>query len=138
MALGEFPFSVSTLAFDELQRRTAWRWAETPRVGARPANQFLGPDEDSIRLSGKLVPELIGDAGAIDKLRDLGDQGEAWPLVDGTGLVYGAFVIVSLDERKQHFIEDGVARTSDFVLELRHVDDADAKSEPDAPAEQPS
>lgn len=126
MALGEFVFSLPTLAFQDLFRRTSWRWAENSRIGVRAASQFLGPGEDTITLAGLLVPQMIGDASSIRQLRALGDQGEAWPLVDGTGRVHGAFVLTDLEERQTMLLQDGVPRRTDFSITLKHVDDADA------------
>lgn len=123
MSLGMFVFSLPTLAYQDLQRKTAWRHAETSRVGARAANQFLGPGTDGITLGGVLVPDVAGDAGAIETLRAMGAKGEPYPLVDGRGNVLGAWVIESLDEGQQNFFQDGLARKTDFSLSLKQVDE---------------
>lgn len=128
MSLGMFGFSLPTAAYQELQRRTSWSHAETKRLGARPAGQFLGPGDDKITLSGVLFPEVAGDPAALDELRGMGDDGEAWPLVDGTGKVYGSFRIDSLDETQSVFFDDGVARKYDFALQLTRVDDVEGAS----------
>lgn len=122
MSLGLFAFSLPTLAYDELSRRTSWRHAAGERFGARAANQYVGPGDDSITLSGTLVPELIGTLSSIDILREMGDQGEAWPLVDGTGRVYGSFVISSLDTKQSYIMDNGAPRRTDFTLELGRID----------------
>ncbi len=49
MSLGLFPFSLPTLAHDELSRRTAWRHATASRIGARDATQYVGPGPSAIR-----------------------------------------------------------------------------------------
>ena len=66
---------------------------------------------------------VFGDAGSLDDLRTMGKSGEAWPLVDGAGRVYGAFVITGLDETQRAIMDNGVARISDFTLSLKRVDD---------------
>ncbi|NBW10473.1 MAG: phage tail protein [Caulobacteraceae bacterium] len=123
MALGTFVFSLPTLVYQELQRKTSWKHAETTRLGVRAANQFLGPAADTITLPGVLVPDVAGDPFAISDLREMGDQGEPWPLVSGTGEVLGAWVITDLDETQSIFFEDGVARKTDFSLSLKQVDE---------------
>lgn len=128
MSLGMFGFSLPTAAYQELQRQTSWSHADTKRLGARAASQFLGPDTDKITLSGVLLPEVAGDPAALDELRGMGDDGEAWPLVDGTGKVYGAFRIDSLSETQSVFFDDGVARKYDFSLQLTKVDDAQGRA----------
>jgi len=122
MALGLFVFEISTVAFDEMQRRSDWRHAETPRFGAAPAGQYLGPGADDISFSGMLVPEIGNDAGALDTLRAMAAPGEIWPLVDGTGRVLGNYVIVALDTRGKYFVDGGVPRKSDFGLDLKRRD----------------
>jgi phage protein U len=127
MSLGTFVFSLPTLAYQELQRRTAWRHAQSSRVGARQSSQFVGPGEDSISLSGTLAAAVIGSPASLDELRTMGDQGEAWPLVDGTGKVYGAFVIQGVDERQRELFGDGTPRLIDFGVELLCVDEVQAR-----------
>jgi phage protein U len=123
MALGTFVFSLPTLVYQELQRKTSWKHVETERLGVRAANQFLGPGADTISLPGVLVPDVAGDPFAISDLREMGDQGEPWSLVSGTGEVMGAWVITDLDETQSIFFEDGVARKTDFTLSLKQVDE---------------
>lgn len=123
MAYGQFVFSVGTLAYQELQRQSNWRHPSNTRIGARPARQFTGPGDDTMRLSGLLAPEVTGSTVALDDLRAMADQGLAWPLVDGAGRVYGQFVIENLDETKSVFFADGTARRIEFNLQLARVDD---------------
>lgn len=136
MALGQFVFSLYTLAYQELQRQTAWRHPSTSRIGARPARQSVGPGDDTITLQGLLAPEFMGSTISLDILRAMGDEGSAWVLVDGIGIVYGEFVIESLAETKTIFMDNGQARRIEFTLQLARVDDSrtDAIGSTDATA----
>lgn len=124
MTLGMFVFSIPTLAYQDLQRKTSWRFASTGRVGAREAVQFVGPGEDDISLSGTAYAELSKGDASLEDLREMAKDGEAWPLVDGAGNVLGAYVITSIDEKKKHFLPDGTALQIDFGIELKGVDGA--------------
>lgn len=124
MSLGLFAFSNDDLSYAQLQRRTSWRHPTNDRVGARAAGQYAGPGDDIVTMTGLLAPGVIGRAGALDDLRELADQGEAWPLVDGAGYVYGVFVITDLDETQRAIFADGVPRVSDFTLSLKRMDDS--------------
>lgn len=126
MALGQFIFGMDTLAFQELQRSTDWRHPSHSRVRARPARQFVGPGDDTITLTGLLVPEFKGNRRSLDQLRTMGDAGAAYALVSGTGAVMGAWVIVRIQETGSYFIAEGVARRVEFTLELARVDDDQA------------
>lgn len=126
MALGQFIFSLPTLAYQDLRRSTEWRHPSNSRVGARPARQFVGPGEDSITLSGLQAPEFMGNRRSIDDLRKMGDAGSAYAVVAGNGDVMGAWVIKKVDENGSIFIREGVARRVEFTLELVRADDDQA------------
>lgn len=123
LSLGMFAFSIPTLAHDELQRRSDWKHARTGRVGARDASQYVGPGDDRISINGTAFAELSDGRASLDQLRDMATTGDAWPLVDGAGRVYGAFVIESIDERQKHFLPDGTPRQIDFGIDLALVED---------------
>lgn len=123
MVLGTFVFELHTLPFQELQHQIGWRHPATSRVGARPARQFLGPDEEAITLSGVLLPELTGGQLSLDQVQKMGDSGKAWPLIDGGGTILGLYVIESLGQTKTLFFPDGTARRIEFQLALKRADD---------------
>ena len=123
MCLGMFVFEASSVPYQQLQRSTEWRHASQSRVGDRPAYQFVGPGTDTITLSGTLLPEFTGGRLDLDEIRDMADQGKAWPLVEGTGKQYGLWVITRVQETSSTFFRDGAAAKIEFTLTLEHVDD---------------
>lgn len=123
MALGMFVFSLETLAYQEFQRQTDWRHGSTSRIGTNPARQYLGRGDDSITLPGVLLPGLVGSPLSLDTLRTMADTGKAWPLVEGTGKIYGLWVIESLSDTRTVFFRDGAARRIEFTLKLTRIDD---------------
>lgn len=123
MCLGQFVFSLSTLAYQDFQRQTQWRHPSNSRVGARPARQFAGPGDDTITLQGLLVPELTGSQDSLDQLRAMAATGSAWPLVEGTGRIYGLYAIEAINEGKTLFFQDGAARRTEITINLVRVDD---------------
>jgi hypothetical protein len=123
MALGLFTFMLETVPYQQLQQRLAWRLPSNSRVGKRPAYQFLGPDEESITLSGVLMPELTGGDTALALLKLMADQGKAWPLIEGTGMIYGFYAVESIDTTRTDFFSDGKARRIEFTITLKRTDD---------------
>ncbi|MDX7991734.1 phage tail protein [Xenorhabdus sp. Reich] len=121
-ALGLFVFMLKTTPYQSFQYKQSWRHAFNSRVGARPAWQFIGPDNDTITLSGDLYPELTGGSLSLAALKLMADSGKAWSLIDGSGAIYGMFVIESIDETKTEFMSGGAARKISFTLTLRRVD----------------
>lgn len=134
MALGMFLFEIGTLAYDEMQRKTDWQHARSARVGARDATQYVGPGDETISLSGKVYAEIADGRVSLDDLRTMANDGEALPLVDGSGTVYGNFVITALDERHAFLMSDGSARRIDFGIDLLRVDDPAAANNAQASA----
>ena len=123
MALGLFVFSIHTAAYQELSRQTSWRHAANSRVGARSGYQFVGLGEDTITLSGWVAPGQMGLGLAIDILRDMGDTGKAWTLVDGTGIFHGLWIITNLSDTGTVFNTLGKARKREFSLSLTRIDE---------------
>ncbi len=122
-ALGMFVFETASAPFEELSRRRAWRHERTKRFGARDAGQYVGPGEDQVTISGAIVPGITGGYSAIEQLAAMAETGEAWPLSDGTGTVFGHFTIDALDEGHKYLSENGKARRIDFTLTLTRTGD---------------
>lgn len=123
LALGMFVFSLSTAAYQALQRQTEWRHTSSNRVGTAPARQFLGRGDDSITLPGVILPELAGSALSLDALRLMANTGKAWPMVEGSGRIYGLWIMESLSETKTLFFRDGTPRRIEFTVILKRIDD---------------
>jgi phage protein U len=123
MALGYFVFMLGTAPYQQLQRRQKLDWAANKRVGRRDAHQFLGPGEETIRLSGTLVPEISGGRLSLALLREMADTGDAWILLGGDGYYYGLDVIESVDETGSEFLPGGTPRKIEFSVGLKKVDD---------------
>ncbi|EMW6688374.1 phage tail protein [Enterobacter hormaechei] len=122
LALGMFVFMRQTLPYQSLQRSADYRWPSNSRVGKRDAFQFLGPGEDKITLSGDLYPEMTGGRLSMLALYTMADEGRAWPLISGTGTIYGMFVITNVSETGTVFFADGSPRKIGFTLSLTRVD----------------
>lgn len=123
MALGLFVFSLRTASYQELKRVTNWRHPSNSRIGAAPAYQFVGKGEDKITLQGVIYHELTGNRLILDVLRQMGDTGKAYTLIEGTGKIYGLVTINDLEEGKTFFFKDGAARKTEFSLNLTIIRD---------------
>ena len=117
MILGMFPFSIPTAVYQQLQRSTNWRHPSNSRVGDMPAYQFTGRGEDTISLEGSIVPEF-GSQMSITALRVMGDTGKAWPLISGTGKVFGLYHINDLQQTQTIFFPDGTPKKIEFSLKM--------------------
>lgn len=122
MTLGMFIFGMDTIPYQDLQRRMSWRHEDSDRFGQRAASQFAGPGEDAITIAALVVPEIAGSYGAIDRLIEMADTGDNWPLVDGLGRVLGHFRIEAIDTGHVGVMAGGLPRGQNFSMELKRVD----------------
>jgi len=122
-ALGEFRFAMSTAAYQQLERESEWRWPATDVVGVRPMAQYVGPGDDTIRLSGVVYPHFAGAGlGQIDAMRAEADKGVPLRMVDGTGKPWGRWCITSIRETQSVFWSNGSPRSQEFEVSLKFVD----------------
>ncbi|MCF1165510.1 phage tail protein [Yersinia pseudotuberculosis] len=124
MALGMFVFMLQTVPYQDFQHQMAWRHPSNARIGLGLSSQFLGPDEESITLSGVLYPELTGGKLSLMALQLMAETGKAWSLIEGNGAIHGMFVIESLERTKSIFFSDGSARKIEFTLSLKRTDES--------------
>jgi len=125
LALGRYRFSVDTAAYQELLRTTAYRWAQQPRLGRRPARQFVGAGDETVSLNGQILPHYKGGLGQVEALRTEAAAGRPLQLVTGTGQVLGAWVVERIEETQRFFLDDGRPRSVAFRLDLAaYGDDA--------------
>lgn len=124
MALGLFVFSVDTAAYQSIARKLAWRHPSAARVGARPAHQFLGVDDESITLTGVTHTSLatLGRV-SLEVLEEMGNTGQAWLLIGGDYKIYGHYLIEGLETTHTEFYPDGTARKIEFSLSLKRADE---------------
>lgn len=124
LALGFFVFMRQTLPFQSMQRDAEYRWPSNSRIGKRDAFQFLGVGEEKITLSGELYPEITGGKLTLTAVRLMAEEGRAWPLLSGNGMIYGMYVINSVSETGAEFFTDGSPRKITFTLALTRVDES--------------
>jgi len=124
MVLGLFVFERRTLPYQSMQYSKDYRWASNNRIGKSPAYQFLGEGETSRTLSGVLYPEITGGHLSLIALELMANEGRAWPLIDGRGLILGMYVIEKVTHTHTELFSDGTARRIEFSLSLKRVDDS--------------
>lgn len=124
MSLSQFIFETSTLAFQQIQRQRSWEFADNAVASGRVKKQFIGVGADVVTLPGLIYEEHgFGQRSSLDELAAMADTGQGFVLMDGSGYLYGVYIIDSLDETKQILTFDGVPRKIDFTLKLSRVDD---------------
>ncbi|AMW79759.1 oxidoreductase [Acinetobacter sp. TGL-Y2] len=124
MSLGQFLFKIDTLSFTEIQRQRAWTYAENEVATGRAKKQYTGVGSDTVTLPGLIYEEYgFGRRYAIDELASMASTGQGFVLMDGSGYLYGVYVIDNIDETKSYLLDNGVPRKVDFTIKLSRTDD---------------
>ncbi|MBF7982684.1 MULTISPECIES: phage tail protein [Rahnella] len=126
MSLGLFVFKLNTLPYQTLGRIVNYNWQENTRIGQRPVSQFLGLGKESMKLSGLLLPEVTGGISYLQTLEAMAESGRAWPLIEGSGTIYGMFIIESMTHDNTEINSNGQARSINFSVNLKRVDESQA------------
>jgi phage protein U len=123
MQLGTFKFSLSTAAYDVFTRSTNYRWQGQERFGKIPAQQYTGPGEETITLSGIVYPSFAGGTGQLNSMRAVANTGKPLQLVDGQGYVWGKWIINSIEEAREIFFDNGISRKQGFTMKITQYGD---------------
>ena len=62
----------------------------------------------------------------LQVLQSMADSGRAWPLIEGSGTIYGMYVIKNIANDNAEFNSSGQARSINFTLNLTRVDESQA------------
>lgn len=120
MKLGGFSFSIPTAVYQTLEKTRNWTWAKHELIGRRNVNQYTGPGEDTITLSGVVFPGHNGsDARQIQAMEAQADLGLPLLLVTGYGEILGDWVIESITEGQNLHFRDGAPRRQSFTIRLK-------------------
>lgn len=63
LALGAYRFSLSTSAYQVLERSADWRWPQHDLIGKTPSRQYVGPGRQYMKLEGLILPHYKGLLG---------------------------------------------------------------------------
>jgi hypothetical protein len=119
MSLGRLRFSMSTLDYDRLQKKMAWRWAKVPRIGRKAALQFVGTEPASITFSGVQFQHFMGDPDYDYDIEGIANAGLTHMLTDGRGRVYGKWVITGLNTTDSAILRNGAPLKKSYTLTIQ-------------------
>jgi len=118
LALGDYRFSVSTAAYQQLRRSSEYRWQAQERVGRSPAQQFSGAGGDEITVTGVIYTHYQGGLDQLDAMRSEAALGKPLLLIDGVGWVHDLWIIKRIEETKSVFFSDGTPRKIEFTMSI--------------------
>lgn len=116
--LKPYHFNLDTAAFDELTRKTAFRWAGQERLTREIAQQAVGQGEDRLTIKGAIFPLFRGGIGQLNELRSIGRRLQPLTLTTGYGEVLGTWCLLSVGEEQGALLAGGIPRKQGFNLEF--------------------
>lgn len=123
MVYGMFVFELRTLPHQQLQQNKSWRYVKNERINRSASWQYIGAGEDQITLSGVLYPEITGGEVSLTVLTTQAYTGRPWPLIDGTGQIYGMYVITGLQTTRSELDRYGKAKKIEFSISFQRCDE---------------
>lgn len=120
MMLGPFMFALDTAAYQSLSRTTEYRWADLERIGNRPMSQYTGMGKETVELDGVIYPHFKGGLHQVQAMRELAGLGKPLPMVDGTGKIWGEWVIEQVQETLRVLAKNGAPLKIEFKLNLKY------------------
>ncbi|RLM23692.1 phage tail protein [Brenneria alni] len=123
MVFGMFVFALKTVPYQQLRQSQQWRHVKNDRVNRSASWQYIGAGESQITLDGVLYPEITGGNLSLSALTTMGYMGRPWPLIEGSGKIYGMYVLTGLQRTGAEFDRYGNAKKIEFSISLQRVDE---------------
>ncbi len=123
MVYGMFVFELKTVPYQQLQQSKQWRHVKNERINRSAKWQYIGAGDDQITLSGVLYPEITGGEVSLAVLDTQAYTGRPWPLISGTGQIYGMYVITQIQTTGTEFDQYGSAKKIEFSLSFQRCDE---------------
>ena len=94
-------------------------FAEIPRVGGKAAMQHTAEELVVIELAIRLSREFCDPADILDRLKTAQTRGAVLPLIAGSGVLVGRFVITGLENQVRQTTADGDLISVNLDLSLK-------------------
>ena len=121
--LGDFQFSISTVAYQEIERISQFTFASHQVIGSYNRLQAVGIQNEQIRLTGQYFSDLrqaINAPGGdpFETIREAGNRQEPLQLQSEDGRNHGYWVIYDFNVRSSDYITQGALK-AEFTLQLK-------------------
>lgn len=123
LGVGPYRFAIASLNYQEVERNFEYRWKSQERIGRRPAQQFLGPGEETVTLRGVIYPgdPRFGNGFAqLESMRREAALGVPRGVASSLGRYYGQWCIKSIRDVQTYFDRNGAPRKVEFTIEMTH------------------
>lgn len=106
---------------DKFERRASADLVQKAVMGGLQPSEFMGEGEESLTLSGQLLPFKTGGLTELDVLDEMRRTGARFPVMRGDGKRLGTYAITDISERHRELMRDGVGFVVKYSVRLRKV-----------------
>lgn len=107
-SIGSLMLDTRPFSAEEVQRSASADFASKALIGALPSREFMGEGDDSLTLSGQLLPFKLGGLTELEMAHAFRRSGQRLPVLRGDGRRLGWFVIETINETHRELMRDGV------------------------------
>ena len=118
---GPLQFEVYPLNISEYDHGTDTDWARKEIAGAPVYREWVGENDETINMRGRVFPHRIGGLSELEILETMRASGLANLLQRGDGYVFGWFVIEQLTRAHDFLGADGVGQQINFEARFARV-----------------
>ena len=118
MSLGGIVFEVAPINLHEIETIVGGDFAAKDVVGAARPREFMGEADTTITLSGKMFPQKFGGLSGFTALQFMAQAGIPQMVVQGSGAVWGFYIIDKVTRKDTYLDAGGVGRMIEFEVNL--------------------
>jgi len=122
LQVGPLQFDVAPFNAHEIAHEAATEFAKKPVVGRRKIYEWVGEDEEKLKIKGKLFPFKIGGLGSLQLMQTLRQSGAPQYVVRGDGTVLGWYNIMECNTIDKHLSVDGIGEEIEVETVLERAD----------------
>lgn len=121
--LGAVTIDTKPFSIDTMERESGVSVASKPVIGGRERKEFTGEGEDTITLSGQILPMRIGGLSELETLHEMRRKGQRFPLMRGDGFRFGWYYIAEIAESHSELARNGVGHVVSHRIVLNQTEE---------------
>lgn len=116
-------FSLTSTPYAGVSTSKSYRHAFNDRVGKRASRQYLGVGEETITITGTLVPFVTGGRVSLQRFQAQAESGMPFPLIESNGTAHGFYVITDISTEETEHISDGRPKVIEYTISFKRDGD---------------
>lgn len=118
---GALTFDTVPFSADSVDRSASADIVKKAVIGGFQPREFMGEGDDTITISGRLLPTKTGGLTSLELAHSLRRSGARAPLIRGDGIRLGWFAISAISERHSEILWNGVGGVIDYQITFEPV-----------------